>query len=246
MLAKINLSSGAVVEFPAEFPLPGVLREVVAGRQVSRANAAEIAADPRAYFGPARTVQEFDRDALVLDEAGNPTGEVVRHFREVERDPCPPALDGFGWWPVVDVRPALSLGQVYAAEPDLAVDVEARVVTATYAVISDPAAIAAAMDALEIDLIGGVKRAAGDVILARYPDWKQRNMTAEAAALTRVLAAGGAWTAEQADRAAVLDGAWAWVSAIRAASDAAEAAIAAAKGDAAAMRAAAAVDWEGV
>lgn len=135
----------------------------------------------------------------------------------------------------------LADGEVWDGEPDLA---NGQVINGEWAYSrpkraknSDEYAALAAL------LVKNIKGAAGDHILAAYPDWKQRNMTAEAASLTRVLAAGGSWTQEQADRAFVLDAAWAWVSTVRAASDAAEAAVLAATGDETAMRAAAAVAW---
>lgn len=68
-----------------------------------------------------------------------------------------------------------------------------------------------------------VKAEAGRRILAMLPDWKQRNMNAQATALLQARILNGAWTAEEQAQADVLNAAWATVSAIRAASDALEA-----------------------
>lgn len=69
-----------------------------------------------------------------------------------------------------------------------------------------------------------VKAQAAARILNLYPDWKQRNMTARAAALLAIRL-DRAWTVDEAAESAELQGAWDEVSAIRAASNVIEAAI---------------------
>lgn len=225
MDAKIDLSTTEVVALPSTFPIPGV----IAG--LSAEDKSTLKADPRAYFGDPVARLEIIRPGVI---------------REVDADPCPKVLDGFGWWPVTEVRPALSLGERHAETPTLTVDAQSRTVTAAYAVVSEAAEIAAAFDALETELHGRIKTDAGAKITKAYPMWKQANMTARGVELTRVKAEGVAWsTAEQAE-ADALDAAWSWVKSIRAASDTAEAAVTAAKGNEVAMRAAATIDWENI
>lgn len=60
-------------------------------------------------------------------------------------------------------------------------------------------------------------------ILARYPDWKQVNMTARGVALQDAWRLNSTWTDAEAAEAAALQSAWAWIKAVRAASDAIEA-----------------------
>lgn len=67
-----------------------------------------------------------------------------------------------------------------------------------------------------------IKTEARARILARYPDWKQTNMTARGVELVRIKAEGGTWSAGEATEAAALDTAWAWIKSVRAASDALE------------------------
>jgi len=243
--AKVNLSTGDVVEWPSQFPLPGALKIKINGQIVARQDADILKRNPRAWYGDPAITQEFDRDEPVIDANGFQTGEFTRIYRDVLRDPCPPILDGFGWFPVIEVRPPLTLGQTYG-EPALVADLDAGTVTATYPVVSDQGAIDAAYDALEAELIRSIKAQAGAVILAAYPSWKQSNMTARGVELTRIKAEGGTWsTAEQAE-ADALDAAWSWVKSIRAASDTAETAVTATKGVEATMRSAAIVDWENI
>lgn len=60
-------------------------------------------------------------------------------------------------------------------------------------------------------------------ILARYPDWKQVNMTARGVELQDAWRQNGSWTETEAAEAAALQSVWAWIKAVRAASDAIEA-----------------------
>lgn len=59
-------------------------------------------------------------------------------------------------------------------------------------------------------------------ILARYPDWQQVNMTARGVELQDAWRQNGTWTAAEEAEAATMQSAWAWIKAVRAASDAIE------------------------
>lgn len=67
-----------------------------------------------------------------------------------------------------------------------------------------------------------IKGKAREIILAKFPEWKQANMTAHAVQLTRKLLAGSITAAELAILDQYENEAWAWVKAVRDASDAAE------------------------
>jgi len=62
----------------------------------------------------------------------------------------------------------------------------------------------------------------GSVNCARYPEWKQRNMTARAVELLHIQASQP-WTPEEQAEADALQAAWAWIASVRAASDVLEA-----------------------
>ncbi len=67
-----------------------------------------------------------------------------------------------------------------------------------------------------------IKAAARRVILARFPDWKQQNMTARGVELAFKIAEGGTFSeTDQADAAALM-ATWAWIKAVRLHSDALE------------------------
>ena len=99
-------------------------------------------------------------------------------------------------------------------------------------VADDDAAVQAVIDAYTAaetaaPIISEIKAHAREIILARYPDWKQTNMTARSVELTERVATGGALTtAEQAEIDA-MKAVWSWIKSVRAASDAHEAAVAA-------------------
>lgn len=65
-----------------------------------------------------------------------------------------------------------------------------------------------------------VKAEASRRILARYPDWQQRNMTARGIELLSQKLVAGDWTEAEASEAGALQTAWGWIRAVRAASDA--------------------------
>lgn len=70
---------------------------------------------------------------------------------------------------------------------------------------------------------GEVKDEARRRILERFPEWKQQNMTARGVELQDIRREKGTWTIEEAAEAAALREAWAWIRAVRAASNAIEA-----------------------
>lgn len=67
-----------------------------------------------------------------------------------------------------------------------------------------------------------VKAEAARRILARYPEWKQRNMTARGVDLLSRRLVAGAWTDAEAAEASALQVAWDWIKSVRATSDALE------------------------
>jgi hypothetical protein len=71
--------------------------------------------------------------------------------------------------------------------------------------------------------VSRVKAEARRRILARFPEWKQANMTARGVELVNIRLAVGSWTENQAQEAAALSAAWDWIKGVRAASDALEA-----------------------
>lgn len=69
------------------------------------------------------------------------------------------------------------------------------------------------------------KAEAGRRILARLPDFKQRNYLAFSLEMTRIEAAGSSLTQKQAAMLAFVQGEWDWAQSVRSASDAIEARI---------------------
>lgn len=53
-------------------------------------------------------------------------------------------------------------------------------------------------------------------ILARFPEWKQQNMTARGVELQEQWRTNGAWTAQELADSEALKAAWAWIGAVRA------------------------------
>lgn len=130
-------------------------------------------------------------------------------------------------------------------EPTATHDVTWDTATRAFVLVAlDPAASAVRLDAIAAELIAKVKADAGDIILAYLPDWKQRNMTARGVQILRKIQAATA-TSEEIAEADAIEAAFDNVVAIRAASDAAEAAITAARAadDETAMQAAALASW---
>jgi hypothetical protein len=67
-----------------------------------------------------------------------------------------------------------------------------------------------------------VKGEARARILARFPEWKQANMTARGVELQDIWRLGGSWTEQEQAEADALNAVWAWIKSVRAASDAIE------------------------
>jgi hypothetical protein len=72
-------------------------------------------------------------------------------------------------------------------------------------------------------LVTYTKTEAGRRILARLPDWKQRNLTARSAELLRIRQDVGSWTVEEQAEADAVQAEWEWVKRVRAFSDQLEA-----------------------
>lgn len=79
--------------------------------------------------------------------------------------------------------------------------------------------------AVIVGLIAEIKQLARAHILATLPEWKQANATARGLELLSIIAPSRALTEQETAELAALQAAWAWVKAVRAASDAAEAAL---------------------
>lgn len=73
--------------------------------------------------------------------------------------------------------------------------------------------------------IQAIKQACADDILAKVPDWKQRNMTARAVELLEAKAAGAKWSPEEQAEADAIRAAWRWIKERRARSDVEERAL---------------------
>ena len=67
-----------------------------------------------------------------------------------------------------------------------------------------------------------IKGEAGRRILAKYPEWKQANMTARMVELNKIRAEAGSWTTAEQTEVDAIQAAWDWVKSARAASDALE------------------------
>lgn len=78
---------------------------------------------------------------------------------------------------------------------------------------------------LRARIVEQIKHAARDHILGPLPEWRQANATARALQITRIEAERALTESEQGELAA-LESAWAWVVAVRQASDAIEADVA--------------------
>lgn len=72
------------------------------------------------------------------------------------------------------------------------------------------------------DVLFAIKSEARRRITGRYPEWKQSNMTARGVELQDIWRRNGAWSASEQTEADALAAAWAWITAVRAASDAIE------------------------
>ena len=68
-----------------------------------------------------------------------------------------------------------------------------------------------------------VKQEARKRILAKYPEWKQQNLTARAVELVELKHDNTTWTGPEETEADVIKAVWNWVKSVRTASDALEA-----------------------
>jgi len=171
-------------------------------------------------------VQNYD----LYDDA---TGALLRQAVPLAEAPVDPV--GKGWkWKLHD-KP----------EPSAIQDVVWDTLTRAFALADvDPAASAVRLDVVAAEMIAKVKADAAAVIVAYLPEWRQRNLTARGVQILRRIQAATA-TPEEIAEADAIEAAFEHIVAIRAASDAAEAAIAIARAanDEAAIRAAAVVTW---
>ena len=158
-------------------------------------------------------------------------------------DACPAPLRGFGWWRARDESAPLGVRETYD-QAIVTLDPTTRTAVATRAVIpaSEDDIVGYFVD-LETALQLQIKQDARQAILAYAPDWKQRNALARSAELLEALITTGALTEDEEAERQSLHAMRQRINAYRRASDEAEAAVAIARGDEVAMRAAAAVDW---
>jgi len=96
-------------------------------------------------------------------------------------------------------------------------------VTATNVALVDGVVSEVVTTALIVATRQQVKEEAARRILAIFPEWKQRNMNAQATAILQARVLNGSLTAEEQALSDSLNAAWAAVSAIRLASDTLEA-----------------------
>ena len=79
------------------------------------------------------------------------------------------------------------------------------------------------LDAFKTQKILAIKQEAGAVILAAFPDWKQRNMNMRATELQEVRLDGGTLSIEEQAESDALKTAATWIKAVRSQSDSSEA-----------------------
>jgi hypothetical protein len=161
-------------------------------------------------------------------------------------DACPAMLRGFGWWRAGDESVPLGIRETYD-QAIVTLDPTTRTAMVTRAVI--PASeddIAGYFADLETALHLQIKQDARQAILAYAPDWKQRNALARSAELLETLITVGALTEDEEVERQSLHAMRERINVYRRASNDAEAAVTAARGDENAMRAAAAIDWSAV
>lgn len=174
----------------------------------------------------------------------------------VDAGPCPlPAawrrvsgLDGLsddelaplGWYPVQGEAPAIDAATETVAGPVLAIEGEAgaHIVTATWTVTQRP------IGTMRERALAAVRAEAARRILEIAPEWRQRNLTARAVELIALHGpAPLVWPQGAQDEWAAGAAIWARIKAVRAASNAAEAAILAAESCAETSAVVAAAPW---
>lgn len=141
--------------------------------------------------------------ALIADGA-------IKRFGDYPEKPDPNPAKGYQWLPVEDTAQPDHSGKLEYASAEYVVERD-RVVQ-RWTITRHPLSIQ----------LAAVKLEARNRILARYPEWKQANMTARGVELVN-LRAGRAWTVEEQAEADALQAAWDWVKAVRSASDVIEA-----------------------
>ena len=161
-------------------------------------------------------------------------------------DACPAAMRGIGWWPALNISPPLGLLESHDAAI-VTLDPATRTAVISRAVIpATSEGLTAYYADLETALHLQIKRDTERAILAYAPDWKQRNALARSAELLEILVGGGVLTSGEELERAALHAMRQRINAYRQASNGAEAAVTAALGDEAAMRAAVSVDWSAI
>ena len=141
-----------------------------------------------------------------LDRDGN----ILWHNRHFDEKPPDPVGKGWRIVPVAEVP-----------SPDF----NSRLETASVAYVVDGDQVVqrwTVTQRSDAEQKAEVKAEARARILARLPDWKQRNMTARGVELIN-LRASRPLTADEQAEAVALQAAWDWVRAVRTASDAIEA-----------------------
>lgn len=256
-MIKTNLTTHANMGREA-FPWPGVLK----GR--SSEDQTAILADAGTFFGAPVEVP-----AIVGEEDVIENGKIVGTkpiWGTVPNDPCPEGARGFGWWPEVDQSPDLAIGETYGAET-LTVDIPNKRWLVTRAVNPAPAwAVDAHFDDLEKALHREIDAAAENRRLDFITPGAGQSATYDIKAVEAAAIVGGATpdaaahpfvvkeaaalgktaTARAAEILATQVAWFAIGSDIEAARQGAKVAVSNAKGDEAAMRAAATVDWTSV
>jgi hypothetical protein len=140
-----------------------------------------------------------------IDQKGN-----VLSLREFAEKPGDPVGKGWRWLPVEDTPQPDHSGKLETVVSELVVN-DGKVVR-QWTVERKP---------IE-EQRQAVKNEAMRRILARLPDWKQRNMTARGVELLSINRRN-AWMPEEQAEADTLQAAWDWVKAVRSASDVIEA-----------------------
>lgn len=137
-------------------------------------------------------------------------GGTVAETREITLDTVP-AHKRWAWKTIVEEKPGFSRKTQQLVGPEVTIEQD-RVVK-RWTVVQKS----------REDVVAAIKSEARRRITERYPEWKQSNMTAAGVELQDSWRRNGLWTAEEQSYASELDAAWAWIKAVRAASDAIEA-----------------------
>jgi len=138
----------------------------------------------------------------------SPEGGIDRISANI--DPKARTRQGWRWVPVENVPAPDHASRLETVSSEYVVDGD-KVVQRWTVARRDP-----------VDQAQAVKREARRRILARYEDWRQANMTARGVELLSI-SMGRVWSREESDEAGALMAAWAWIKAVRSASDAIEA-----------------------